>query len=108
MVGAGRRRKRPRTGQKYNFLPNAGFLFNLSYLFDAAKTYHASQTETKRRPGFRFGFQSENLLFTVQGTKNRRHTEQNGQKKESPATESPEIRAEIRRREARHRMRPGP
>ena len=28
--------------QKYNFLPNAGFLFNLSYLFDAAKTYHAS------------------------------------------------------------------
>jgi hypothetical protein len=42
MVGAGRRRKRPRTGQKYNFLPNAGFLFNLSYLFDAAKTYHAS------------------------------------------------------------------
>jgi len=84
MVGAGRRRKRPRTGQKYNFLPNAGFLFNLSYLFDAAKTYHASQTETKRRSGFRFGFQSENLLFTVQGTKNRRHTEQNGQKKRIP------------------------
>ena len=63
MVGAGRRRKRPRTGQKYNFLPNAGFLFNLSYLFDAAKTYHASQTETKRRSGFRFGFQSEKSPF---------------------------------------------
>jgi hypothetical protein len=31
-----------------------------------------------------------------------------GKKKESPATESPEIRAEIRRREARHRMRPEP
>jgi hypothetical protein len=63
MVGAGRRRKRPRTRQKYNFLPNAGFLFNLSYLFDAAKTYHASQTETKRRSGFRFGFQSEKSPF---------------------------------------------
>lgn len=77
--------------QKYNFLPNAGFLFNLSYLFERRKDISRVVTETKRRSGFRFGFQSENLLFTVQGTKNRRHTEQNGQKKESPATESPEI-----------------
>ena len=71
---------------------------------------HITRRKPKRRdaPDSGSDFRAKNLLFTVQGTKNRRHTEQNGQKKESPATESPEIRAEIRRREARHRMRPEP
>ena len=57
------------------------FFFNLFYLFYATKAYYTSQIETKRHSGLRFGFRNANLRLPVQGTKNRRNTEQDGQKK---------------------------
>jgi hypothetical protein len=47
---------------------------------------HITRRKPKRRdaPDSGSDFRAKNLLFTVQGTKNRRHTEQNGQKKRIP------------------------